>query len=162
MNFTKTKKEGNTLIEFVLYIGLFVVFFTSLFFVLDIFYKNKTKNTVALEVKEQGLFVSQFINQEIRNAQNISSPLSGDSLESLSLEPFDSSRGSLVFYLSDGSLFFSEGSTLNEKLHSNNVLISDLVFLNKNETISFSFKVSYKSGYVYNQDFSGLASLNVK
>lgn len=159
----KKNKRGFTLIEFLFYIGLFAVFFVALFAVLDISYKNKLRNINMLEVEQQGLFISQVISQEIRNAQSIV-----DASSSLSLQAFDISRDPVVFYLSDDAIYFSEGLDSPENLSSSRVNISDLSFVNISaldgiQAVEFSFKVSSSDkGHDYSKDFFGAVNLNLR
>lgn len=166
------KKTGFTLIEFIFYIGLFAVFFVSLFFVLDIFYKNKIKNRSVLEVEQQGIIISQIISQEIRNAQLINLPLLADSGDALSLSTFSPLRDPIVFQVVDGKIIVEEGAGSGVNLSSDRVIIENLIFTNNSvvggiSSVSFSFSVSYRSDsktteYQYSKDFFGTANLNIK
>lgn len=172
MKIRNNKKKGFTLIELIFYIALFSVFFVSLFLVLNIFYENKNKNSVTIEVEQQGLLISQVISQEIRNSQSIISPTIGDNSSSLSLQSFDVSRSPIVFYLDSGTLILSENGSVIDNLNSNRIIVSNLNFVNNSivdniQGISFSFTVSYKNNsgkkqYEYNKDFFGSVNLNLK
>ncbi len=169
-NFSKQKK-GFTLIEFIFYIALFSVFFVSLFFILDMSYKNKIKNRAVLEVEQQALFISQTIGQEIRNAQLINIPSESNSSSTLSLESFDLNRNPIIFYLSDNKIFLSENSNTHN-ISSDRVSLNNLNFENSSvvdgiQKVSFSFNLSYKSNsqkieYQYDKDFFGEFNLNKK
>lgn len=172
MKIKNNKKNGFTLIELIFYIALFSVFFVSLFLVLNIFYENKNKNSVTIEVEQQGLLISQVISQEIRNSQSIISPTIGDNSSSLSLQSFDVSRSPIVFYLDSGAVILSENGSVIDNLNSNRIIVSNLNFVNNSivdniQGISFSFTVSYKNNsgkkqYEYNKDFFGSVNLNLK
>jgi type II secretory pathway pseudopilin PulG len=172
MRIKNNKKKGFTLIELIFYIGLFSVFFVSLFLVLNIFYENKNKNSVTIEVEQQGLFISQIISQEIRNSQSIISPIIGNNSSSLSLQSFNVLRSPIIFYLDAGTVMLSEDGDIIDNLNSDRVIISDLNFINNSiiddiQSINFSFTVSYKNNsgkkqYEYNKDFFGSVSLNLK
>lgn len=172
MRIKNNKKKGFTLIELIFYIGLFSVFFVSLFLVLNIFYENKNKNSVTIEVEQQGLFISQIISQEIRNSQSIISPIIGNNSSSLSLQSFNVLRSPIIFYLDAGTVMLSEDGNIIDNLNSDRVIISDLNFINNSiiddiQSINFSFTVSYKNNsgkkqYEYNKDFFGSVSLNLK
>lgn len=172
MKIKNNKKNGFTLIELIFYIALFSVFFVSLFLVLNIFYENKNKNSVTIEVEQQGLFISQVISQEIRNSQSIISPTIGDNSSSLSLQSFDVLRSPIVFYLDSGAVILSENGSVIDNLNSNRIIVSNLNFVNNSivdniQGISFSFTVSYKNNsgkkqYEYNKDFFGSVNLNLK
>lgn len=172
MKIKNKQKNGFTLIELIFYIALFSVFFVSLFLVLNIFYENKNKNSVTIEVEQQGLLISQVISQEIRNAQSIISPTIGNSSSSLSLQSFDISRSPIAFYLDADTLMTSENGIVIDNLNSDRVVISNINFINNSiidniQGINFSFTVSYKNSsgkkqYEYNKDFFGSVNLNLK
>jgi type II secretory pathway pseudopilin PulG len=156
-----------TLIELLLYVSLLVFIFSALFSTLSIFYSNKIKNRTILEVEQQGLIASLILSQEIRNAQSINSPSAGNSLASLSLEPFDPSRNPLLFSLIADKIVIDEAGD-QSNLSSDNVVISNLNFENNSagetSSIKFSFDVSYNSDslrqeYKYDKNFSGTANL---
>lgn len=168
----KFNNSGFTLIELIFYIALFSVFFVSLFLVLNIFYENKTKNSTIIEVEQQGLFISQTISQEIRNAQSIISPTIGDNSLSLSLEAYENFRNPIVFSLLSEAILLSENGVDIDNLNSSRVIISDLIFINNSivgdiQSINFSFTISYKNNsgkkeYDYSKDFFASVSLNLK
>lgn len=172
MRIKNNKKKGFTLIELIFYIGLFSVFFVSLFLVLNIFYENKNKNATIIEVEQQGLFISQIISQEIRNSQSIISPIIGNNSSSLSLQSFNVLRSPIIFYLDAGTVMLSEDGDIIDNLNSDRVIISNLNFMNNSiiddiQNINFSFTVSHKNNsgkkqYEYNKDFFGSVSLNLK
>lgn len=153
-------KKGFTLVEFLLYISLFAIFFISLFSILHIFYNNQAKNNIRLEVEQQGQFISQIISQEIRNAQEIISP--NNVSNQLSLLSFEASRSPLIISLVNEQIMYQEGVNQAINLSSQRVKISDMLFENVSvasvSAIRFSFTISLQD---FSKDFFGVANLNL-
>ncbi len=152
-----TNKSGFTLVEFLLYLSLFAVFFLSLFAILHIFYNNQAKNNIRLEVEQQGLFISQVISQKIRNAQAIM-----NTGNQLSLEAFDSNRSPIVISLVDGQIIFQEANQPAVNLSSSRVEVINLSFSNTSSNnisaVYFSFTIRYKE---FEKEFFKTANLNL-
>lgn len=158
----RKNKSGFTLVEFLFYIALFSIFFTGLFTLLQIFYDNRADNNIRLEVEKNGLIISQIISQEIRNAQSINHPLSGQSDSFISLETYDSLRNPIVISLNDNLILYSEGNSFSDNLSTQRVSVSDLVFENQSDNnvniVNFSFLVSYRD---YSKEFFSSVNLNL-
>lgn len=158
----RKNKSGFTLVEFLFYIALFSIFFTGLFTLLQIFYDNRADNNIRLEVEQNGLIISQIISQEIRNAQSINYPLSGQSDSFISLETYDSLRNPIVISLNDNLILYSEGNSFSDNLSTQRVSVSDLVFENQSDNnvniVNFSFLVSYRD---YSKEFFSSVNLNL-
>lgn len=160
INNIKLKKDAFTLVEFLLYITLFFIFFLSLFSILHIVYNNQAKNNIRLEVEQQGLFISQIISQEIRNAVTIISPVNQGN--SLSLETYDNSRSPVNISLVDDQILYQEGANQVLNLSSPRVEVLNLNFTNNTinnvSSIHFSFTLKYQD---FSKEFFGLTNLNL-
>jgi type II secretory pathway component PulJ len=165
-NFKKIK-EGVTLIEVLLYMVLFVVVFSLLFSTLYFFYSNKISNRTILEVEQQGQIASMILSYEIRNAQSIISPATGESSDQLILEGMDPLKSPLIFFLEDDYVIMREGGD-DTKITTSRVRARDLNFINISSgdisSIDFSFNFSYKSEslrheHQHERSFSGTTNL---
>ncbi len=81
----KTLREGFTLIEILLYIGIAAVMATAVSFFMHLILQSRIENQAAAEVEQQGIQIMQVITQTVRNSSSIGSPLPGAGAASLSL-----------------------------------------------------------------------------
>ena len=162
MKIKRIQKSGFTLVEFLLYISLFSVFFVSLFLILQIFYENRANNNLQLELEEQGLIITKIINQEIRNAKSINLPLVNTSLDQLSLSTYDLNDDPVLIYYQAGQIKYSKGGSLNTFLSSSRLIVSDLIFENIStsnvSTITYSFNLIHND---YSKRFYSSVNLNL-
>jgi len=122
---------GFTLIEFLLYLGIFVIVLvlTSGFLWNIIF--GSIKASAYQEVQQNGSFAMTKITQEIKKALDISSPLPGVTSNSLSLTMASSTLDPTIFDIAGGQLKISSGSPPDfQYLTSRQVVVSNLQFSN--------------------------------
>lgn len=123
--------KGFTLIEFLLYLGIFVIvlILTSGFLWNIIF--GSIKASAYQEVQQNGSFALMKITQEVKKALAINSPLPGATSTSLSLAMASSTLDPTVFDLAGGKLRISSGSSPDyQYLTSHQVVVTDLQFAN--------------------------------
>ena len=111
-------------------------------------YNLRIKNQVIAEGEEQGRVVMQILTQTIRNAVSITSPTTGNSGATLTLQTNSSGTNPTIFSLSNGILSIQEGSGSAVALNSARAKISNLNFQNLTRAstdgiIRVSFTVTY-------------------
>jgi len=161
--------QGFTLIELLLYIAIasIMLFTTTLF--LQTLLESRIKNQTIAEVESQGLQAMHIITQIIRNAEAVTSPSSGSSDATLTLDVVDSGDDPTIFDLSSGTLRITEGIDPAVPLSNSRVVVSGLVFENLSRTdtpenIRVEFTVTHintegRNEYNYSRVFYGSASL---
>lgn len=136
----RTRSEGFTLIELILYIALISIFISgAVVFAWDILLAQ-SKSNVQLEVNQNMRLVTRRINYEIRNASAINTV----SPTSICLASTDPLRNPTRIYISSGTLRVAWGGgsanctsmTNDEPLSSSSVTVSALTFTDRSETSS--------------------------
>jgi type II secretory pathway pseudopilin PulG len=146
MNTIKTKKKntefdqhqknssffdaGLTLIETIVYIGIFSIFIGSLVSFLNIMTTSRINNQITLEVNNQGNELIRTITQSIRNANSINSPSISSTSSSLELSTTNPITNPTIFSENNGILYMTEGVGSPIALINDKVAISNLVFSN--------------------------------
>jgi hypothetical protein len=123
--------KGFTLIEFLLYLGIFVIVLvlTSGFLWNMIF--GNIKVSAYQEVQQNGSFALTKLTQEVKKALAINSPLPGTTSNSLSLAMASSTLDPTIFDVAGGQLRISSGSPPDfQYLTSYQVVVTDLQFTN--------------------------------
>lgn len=123
-------KEGFTLIEFILYIGIVGIILTIAGAIGLNVLLGKARLMAAEEVSQNTRFIMEKITERVRNAEAINSPAPGTSASTLSLQVADSAKNPTVFDLSGGVVRIKEGSGPNVALSSSEVTVTDLQFSN--------------------------------
>jgi len=125
-NWKKGNKSGFTLIELVIYIAIFATILLLVTGFLWMIILGNIKETAYQEVQQNGRFAMTKINQEIKKATGINSPLSGEPpSNSLSLEMADPNLTPTIFDLSDGKLRIKQGTNHSYYLTSDQVIINN-------------------------------------
>lgn len=157
------------MLELLLYISLssVILILTSSFF--GVLLKARVKNQVMAEVGQQGMQIVQVINQTIRNAEAITSPIQGITASSLTLDILNVSDDPTVFNLNNEKIYITEGAGSAISLSSDNIIASDLSFSNYSRDntagiITFQFTLSYdnqstRNEYDFSKIFYGSATL---
>lgn len=122
---------GFTLIEFIIYIAIIGGMLTLITgFLWNIIFGN-IKEAAFQEVQQNARFALTKINQEIKKATGINSPLPGEfPASSLSLMMADSNLDPTIFEVIDGKLRIRQGSAQPNELTSDQIIISSLQFTN--------------------------------
>lgn len=126
----KTKKSGFTLIELLFYTGIAssILLVSTLF--LQMLLESRVKQQTISEVDQQGLQVMQIVTQTVRNAENITSPLAGESAALLRLDVHNTDDDPTVFDVSGGVLRITEGAGAPVALTNGRVAVSSLTVEN--------------------------------
>ena len=160
---------GFTLIELLLYVGIasIILLVTSLF--LSTLLQSRIKNQTIAEVEQQGLQVMQFITQTARNAEAITSPATGVSASSLTLDVITVANDPAIFDLSGGVIRITEGVGSAVPLTNSRVTVSALTFQNLSRattpgTIRIQFTINHinpegRNEYNFTKTFTGSATL---
>ncbi|MBI2577954.1 MAG: prepilin-type N-terminal cleavage/methylation domain-containing protein [Candidatus Wildermuthbacteria bacterium] len=160
--------EGFTLVEILLSLALIAIMSVAVASFVALLFGVKAKHQAILEVEDQGLQAMQYINQRVRNADDINAPNRGDNSSTLSLDVPDLSRP-VVFGLAGDALYVQEGTAPQILLTSPRVEMSELNFQNLSVAgdsgiIRIEFTLSYRNmgnrgEYEYSQTFYGSSSL---
>lgn len=163
------KRSSFTLIELILYLGIFsgVLLLISSFLILIL--QARIQYTVISEVEEQGQFLMSTLIETIQSSEIILNPQTGLADVLLSLDSWDDLETPTNFFLSEGVLYLSEGANPALPLHAENVVLTNIQFTNLSSelasgSIQIEFTLSYSSNsswsqYSYSKTFYGSASL---
>jgi len=150
-NSTKSNKNsGFTLIEMLLYIGIFSILIIVLFQLLTSIFDVQLESQSTASVAEDGRFLLNRFAYDIGKANSISFP---DSVGSQSSTlGFIVGSTTYTYTLSNGNLMLTNSALgISNQLNSVNTTVSDINFLrladinNKNDTVSFSFTLTSKA-----------------
>ncbi len=163
------KSRGFTLIELLLYVALASVMLGAISVFMANMLSARVKNQTIMEVENQGLLISRRIEQAVRNADSVGSPVLGTSAGALSLAMASSTINPTVFSVSGNSLGIQEGAGAFTPITNSRVKITDLNFTNTGladtpGSVKFQFTLSaVTSSMRFEQDYSrifyGSASL---
>lgn len=169
MKVKNNKQKGFTLVEFMIYIGIFSVMAISILGLAGTILQPKVKVMVINEVEKQGAQVIQQVTQTIRNAEGINSPSRTNTAASLSLDVVDVADDPTVFDLSSGIFQITEGLAASVPLTSDRVVVSGLQFKNVTRpkgygSIKFQFTIDYYNpaginDFEYSKTFYATADL---
>jgi len=148
-NSTKSNKNsGFTLIEMLLYIGIFSILIIVLFQLLTSIFDVQLESQSTASVAEDGRFLLNRFAYDIGKANSISFP---DSVGSQS-STLGFIVGSTTYtYTLSNVMLTNSALGISNQLNSVNTTVSDINFLrladinNKNDTVSFSFTLTSKA-----------------
>ena len=162
--------KAYTLIEVLVYVGLTSSLMIVIVSLVTFLLQNRVKSQTINEVESQGTILMQQLSKIIANARGIDMPVSGTSLNSLSLDVYNSSNDPTVISVNGSELQITEGTLAPITLTSNKVLISQVNLISSgagttNGSIKISFTLSYNNPgnlqeFNYQQNFYGSASIN--
>ncbi len=162
-------QTGFTLIEVLLYVGIFSILLISTSVFVATLLESRIKNQTIAEVEQQGLQVMQIITQTVRNATSINTPSQGASGTFLSVDTYSGVLNPTVFDLLGGTIRITEGIGSAIVLANSRVSASALTFRNLSRAstpsiIRIQFTLSYvnnlgRNEYNYSKTFVGSASL---
>ncbi len=166
---TGRKDSGFTMIELLLYtmltaalLGMVAVFFT-------VITQARIKNGAISEVEQQGAAALRIITQELRSAEEVIIPVTGDNATSLTYDDYASGSPYNVVNLSSGVLQLKRGNAAAVALTNGNVTVSNLNFRNVGRagtagairiemTVAFS-NPSGRADYAFERNFYATAAL---
>ena len=154
MNYNK----GFTLIEVIVYIGLFVILVGGGLLAAYNIIESNVVNQSRLVVYDEGNFLTSKINWEVGGSSQIQNPQPGTPGSTLQLTKLDGSSVMLALVGSD--LMITRGAASAVPLNNQNVQISNVSFDNQISSTSQLVKTSFTitaladNGKVFSQDFS--------
>lgn len=164
-----TVQRGFTLIELLLYVSLSAMLLLAIAGVLFMVLQARVKNQTITEVEQQGVQAMQLMTQTARNAQNIHSPDSGSSAESVSFDVVATAADPTVFSVSSGVLRMTEGASPAVALTNSQVSVTAFSVQNVSRAgtpgaVRIQFTLSYAAGsgrneYAYSKTFYATATL---
>ncbi len=157
----KNYERGFTLVEILIFMGIFSILLISLFQLLIAIFDVQLESQSTSVVSQDGRYIINKLTYDIQNAASISSPPIGSQATS-----FQTISGgvSYIYNLSNGNLTITNSSLgTTDQLNSVNSSVSDLTFFrladinNQNDTITVFFTVNSKT-----QKRSGINSESFK
>lgn len=150
IKFKIKKQSGFTLIEILLYMGIFSILIIVLFTLLTSIFDVQLESKSTASVSNDGRYILNRFAYDIGRADSISSPISTGS-QSLSLE-FITGGTTYTYTLSNGNLMLTNNTLgATDQLNSFNTFVSDVNFLRLSDTnaiydtVSFSFTLVSKT-----------------
>lgn len=158
----KTKKitRGFTLVEMLLYIVIVATVLLGVFAFMNVLVRSRVKITTVMEVEQQGIFISEILSQDIRNAISI------DNVSANGLSMTETS-GTISIGFEDGKIVRSDNSGT-ASLTSPRVIASEFSVTNlasvgpPSVRISFTLShanLSHRTEYDYSRAFATTATL---
>lgn len=160
-----TSHKGFSLIETVVYVGIFSLFVIGLANFSSGLSSSRVHSQMVFEVNDQGSRVIRVITQTLRNANSINQPSIGATASSVSIETENLIKNPTVFSESGGVLYITEASGSPVALTNNKVVVSNLTFANVSQpgasgSIRIRFTLTDTSGTnSYSMDFEGSGTL---
>ncbi|MFA6252089.1 MAG: type II secretion system protein [Candidatus Paceibacterota bacterium] len=153
------KQKGFVLIEIVFYAALIGFLSYAIFSTLNIAKRERINAVAFSEVNYQGIMISNLISKKIKEADNV--VIEGN--DKLLIYPYKNSKPISLSFL-NGGIEVNDGDK-SEKINNQKVSISSFSIKDKSvvenqNSISFSFTVSYgnESAYKYSKKFYGSAN----
>lgn len=151
LNFFKVFKnnKGFTLVETLLYIGIFSILIVVLFQLLSSIFDVQLESQSTSSVAQDSRFILNRFSYDIGQADTIVSPISlGSQSDSLQ---FSKESTTYTYSLVNGNLILANSSLgISDELNSTNTTVSNLNFLRlsdtngNNDTVSISFTLTSK------------------
>lgn len=153
---------GFTLIEIIIYMGIFSIVITSLIAYAWNVIEGGVKGTTEREIFTQAQYISNWLTEEIRGASGINSV----STTQLSLATFNAATNPTVITLDNGTLVVQQGSASPYTLNSQNTTLQNFTFTNyssadnKTKDIQFDFTLAANyQGAGARQEYNGAVSM---
>jgi prepilin-type N-terminal cleavage/methylation domain-containing protein len=145
----KNYQKGFTLIELIIFMGIFSILIMVLFQLLTSIIDVQTESQTTAYVSQDGRYILNKFTYDLRNATSIVSPNIGNQAQTLVISD---GVATYTYNLSNGDLIFTN-SALNftDQLNSANTTVSNLNFLRladtqgKENTITISFTLNSKT-----------------
>lgn len=130
MKSIKNKNKGFTLIETLLYLGIFAIIILTLmaYFQETLFLYGKISDKE--ELLDNGNFAVTKISWYLQNAEAVNSPLPGQSADSLSLTMSDAEINPVVFFADNGIIKIQKSSDPAVAITSDKVNADSINFYN--------------------------------
>lgn len=126
----RSQKNGFTVLELLLYIGLFSLILLGVSAFLYLLLSARVKHETIAEVEQQGAIAMQWITQSVRNAKKITAPSPPNTATTLTLEMPTDAQDPTEFRLNNGALTMREDTGAELALTSSDVTVSAVQFSN--------------------------------
>lgn len=161
----RSQNAGFTLIELVVYLFIFSIVVSMVFWTTKTMRLARVKSDVTHIVEEEGAQAMIQITQLVRNAQTINSPLLGLSASTLSITSYSGATG--TFSVSGGMIVYTQGSAsyplTSTKTVPSSLTFSNLGYTGTNGSMKISFTLSATNGTVtYSRTFVDSATVRRK
>ncbi len=143
--------RGFTLIETLIYIGLFTILIGGVGVSVYSIIESSGRNSAKALIQTEGDFLVAKINWAISGAKIVNEPAVGVVSQTLSITKWDTSIGNVVITSSGEDITISRGASPAIVLNNEDVNISDLSFVHEYsggtspESITASFKLSART-----------------
>ncbi len=146
VSYHKKFNSGFTLIETIIYIGLFTILVGGVGVSVYSIIESSGKNNMKALIQTEGDFLTAKINWALSGARLVNEPAVGVNSQTLSVTKWDSSVGNIVITISGEDITIKRGSGPEIVLNNEDVNISDLSFVHEYEggTNPESIKASFK------------------
>lgn len=159
-------EKGFTLIEMIIYIGIFSMLIGTILIFLNTISSSRINNQILLEVNNQGSSVVRIITSNIQNGISINNPNMTMGADTLSIETADTNTNPTIFSTINGVLYIKKGTDEEIALTNNKVQISNLIFTNLSRpdtlgVVQIYFKLNGldHNNIIYSSDFYGSSSI---
>ncbi|MBI4084989.1 MAG: hypothetical protein HY432_00575 [Candidatus Liptonbacteria bacterium] len=141
------KNNGFTLIETILYAGLFSLIIGFSILIVYQVLSSEAQNRSRRDVETEADFLMKKITWALNSGQNVSSPATGEISSVLTLNKYGFSNNPISFDVSGGTARMREGGGQYVPITNENVTVNNLVFLHSAaagsipESVQISFSV---------------------
>lgn len=157
--------KGFTLIEVILYIGLFAIVMTGGVVGMYSLFESTAHSSERAQLEEEGTYLSNKIDWYLGQSASIQSPTTHSSVLSMTLDIGDT----VSIRSNAGALTIETNGTNSDSLSNSNTVVSSLTFIKTTlagssvQSISTSFELSATTsdGHVLSQTFVSTRYLNV-
>lgn len=126
MKKTRPKFKGVTLIEVLLYIAIASSVLLSISMVFSTVISVRERGIAAANLDQEAQLIMIEINNSIRDADSIESPIDGE--DSNSIDILTETGDSISYYLTDNDVYFEDGSGSDFVLNSSDAVVNSLSF----------------------------------
>jgi prepilin-type N-terminal cleavage/methylation domain-containing protein len=157
------KQKGFTLIEVLVYLGLFAILMTGLVATAFSIFESSDRDQTRVLMQGEGDFLIAKINWALTGTKNINEPFRGASGSRLSLEKWINPgiATTVVIELPAKDMVIKRGGNPEVLLNNSNVEIENLLFTHNYESasqenvqVSFTIKAKMLNGMSVSQEFS--------
>jgi len=130
MLISKNTRQGFTLIELILYVGITaVILLTAGAIGMNILF-GKSKLLAVEEVSQNARFAMEVIVERVRDSNGINTPVPGSGSPTISLSMSNPAQDPTVFTATSGLIWLQEGTSSSVALTSQDVIVTNVQFSN--------------------------------
>ncbi len=142
---TKIKRQGFTLIELILFLGIFSIMIGTILAILIATQETRIRQQAIAEVEQRSAQITQTIIKAVHRAEAILTPANNQTGSMLSLQmSMNTEFPTIIASLESGSLLLIQKTTITPLLNTT-IAVNHLQFQNINDTnVLFSFDLTAK------------------